>query len=147
MLEETLFNDLKTSMKAQDSVKVSTLRLIIAAIKNLRIEKQIPSLEDQDVISLLKKQAKQRADSIEQYDKANRSDLSNKERAELEIVNTYLPQQLSEGAIASIVKETITKLQATEMKDMGSVMKAIQEKTQGAADNKIVSQMVRNALS
>lgn len=147
MLEEKINNELKKAMKDKDALKVSTLRLIIAAMKNTRIEKQTTALTDGDVTTILKKQAKQRLDSIEQYTKANRQDLADKETAELTIIKTYLPEELSPEKIQAVVDSVISELGVTSLKDMGAVMKGVMAKTGGAADNKIVSTLVREKLS
>lgn len=147
MLEQKITDDMRASMKAREELKVSTLRLLIAALKNLKIDKHVETLEDADVLAVIKKQVKQRQDSIEQYTKADRADLADKEKSELSILQGYLPQELSEDAVKTIVQEVITELNASSMKDMGTVMKAVGEKTNGAADNKIVSQFVKAALS
>ncbi len=147
MLEVKITEDMKSAMKAREELTVSTLRLLIAALKNLRIDKQVEKLEDADVLTVIKKQVKQRQDSIEQFTKAERADLADKEKLELEILKKYLPEELSEDAIKAIVTEVIAEVGATSMKDMGNVMKAVGEKTKGAADNKVVSQLVKSALS
>ncbi|MBN1493787.1 MAG: GatB/YqeY domain-containing protein [Candidatus Omnitrophica bacterium] len=146
MLEDKVSNDMKQAMKNRDAELVSTLRFLMAALKNLRIDKHLEKLEDADVITTIKKQIKQRQDSIEQYTKANRKDLADKENRELSILKKYLPAELSEDALKKIIQDVIAEIGATSMKEMGTVMKGIGEKTKGAADNKIVSQLVRTAL-
>jgi len=146
MIEERITENMKKAMKDHDALKVSTLRFLMAAVKNARIDKMIPKLDDVDIIAVIKKQIKQRQDSIDQYTQANRKDLADKETAELAILKEYLPKELSEDAIKSIIQDVIKATGAASMKDMGNVMKAVAEKTQGAADNKIVSQLVRAAL-
>ncbi len=146
MIEERITENMKKAMKDHDALKVSTLRFLMAAVKNARIDKMIPKLDDVDIIAVIKKQIKQRQDSIDQYTQANRKDLADKETAELAILKEYLPRELSEDAIKSIIQDVIKATGAASMKDMGNVMKAVAEKTQGAADNKIVSQLVRAAL-
>lgn len=145
-LKEKILDDTKTAMKAKEADKVSTLRFLQAAIKNKEIEVRPNELTDDDVLSVLRKSVKQRQDSIEQYRAANRADLADKEQAELAIIESYLPQQLSAEVIEKFVKEAIAETGAKSMKDMGGVMKVVMAKTQGAADNKVVSEIVKKTL-
>ena len=147
MLQEQINKDYIEAMKARDTAKSATLNFLRAQLKNVIIEKKVEQLDDQDVITVLKKQIKQRQDSIEQFEQGGRKELADKEKGELEVLMGYLPEQLSEEAIAQIIKDCIDELQANSMKDMGRVMKAVGDKTQGNADNKIVSQLVKQALS
>ena len=104
-------------------------------------------LPDPDVIVVIKKQIKQRQESIEQYQKGNRQDLADKEIAELAILKSYLPQEMSEAELNKIIQDVIKETQASSIKDMGKVMKAVGEKTAGRADNKVVSELVKKVLS
>lgn len=146
-LKQQILDDTKTAMKAKDMDKVNTLRFLTAAVKNKEIEVRPNELTDDDVLSVLKKSVKQRQDAIEQYSAANRMDLADKEKAELAIIEGYMPKQLSADVIEKFVKEAIAESGATSMKDMGGVMKLVTAKTQGAADNKIVSEIVKKSLS
>ena len=146
-IRETIVSDLKTAMKARDKDKVQVLRLVESAIKNKAIEKRPDELTEEDVLSVLKKSVKQRKDSIEQFQKANRQDLVDVEQRELSVIETYLPAQLDEAQIQKFVDEAFAETGASSMKDMGAVMKSVMEKTKGNADNKIVSQLVRSKLS
>jgi uncharacterized protein YqeY len=146
MIEEKVADNMKQAMKDRDALKVSTLRFLMAALKNARIDKMVPKIEDADVIQVIKKQIKQRQESIEQFTQANRKDLADKEAAELAILKEYLPKEMSEDALKKIIADVLKDTGAATMKDMGTVMKAVAEKTQGAADNKVVSQLVRSAL-
>jgi uncharacterized protein len=146
MIEAKIADNMKQAMKDRDALKVSTLRFLMAALKNARIDKMVPKIEDADVIQVIKKQIKQRQESIEQFTQANRKDLADKEAAELAILKEYLPKEMSEDALKKIVADVVKETGAATMKDMGTVMKAVAEKTQGAADNKVVSQLVRSAL-
>ena len=146
-IKEQLMADIKSAMKNKESDKLATLRFLHSAIKNKEIEVRPKELTEDDVLSVIKKMVKQRKDSIEQYERAGRQDLADKEKAELVFMNTYLPEQLSEEKVLSIVKETITELGAKDMKDMGKVMQAVLTKTGGAADNKVVSQLVKQSLN
>lgn len=133
-------------MKDRDQDKVSALRLMTAAIKNREIDARPAAITEQDIIGVLKKLVKQRKDSIEQFGQAGRTDLVDKEQAELNIIEVYLPSQMDEGQIKQAVEACIAELGATSIKDMGKVMQAVTAKTQGSADNKIVSQIVKSLL-
>ena len=147
MLEQQINNDYKQAMKDRDAFKVSTLSFLRAQIKNLMIDQKVKEVEDTDVILVIKKQVKQRQDSIEQYEKGGREDLAEKERQELALLKTYLPEEMSQEQIRPLVAEAIQEVGATSIKDMGNVMKVIVSKVAGKADNKIVSTLVREALS
>ncbi len=146
-LKEQINTDIKTSMKARDTETVSALRMVTSAIKNKEIEARPNDLTDEDVISVLKKLSKQRKDSIEQFQKAGRDDLVLQEQKELQVLEKYLPEPMTEAQITEIVAAVITEMGATSMKDMGKVMGAVNGKTQGSADNKLVSQIVKAKLS
>lgn len=146
MLQDQINKDYIAAMKARDTEKSSTLNFLRAQLKNVIIEKKTQELEDTDVIAVIKKQIKQRQDSIEQFKEGGRMELVQKEQKELEVLASYLPEQLSAEQIESVVSEVIQEAQANSMKDMGRVMKAVQEKTQGNADNKMVSELVKKAL-
>lgn len=146
-LKDKILSDIKDAMKNKDAVVLSTLRFLNAAIKNKEIEVRPNAITDEDVVNVIKKSVKQRQDSIEQYENAGRPELAENEKAELKILEAYLPEQLSEDQIAVIVREAITATGASTMKDMGGVMSYVREKTGGNADNRIVSQIVKNALT
>lgn len=145
-LREKILEDIKTAMKSKDELTLSVLRMINAAIKNREIEIPAGSMNDNEVLAILKKSVKQRQESIEQFDKAGRKDLSDKERAELKVVEKYMPQQMSREAIEKIVNEVVAALGANSVKQMGAVMKEVQARTAGAADNKVVSELVKSKL-
>lgn len=145
-LKQKILDDTKTAMKDRDQDKVSALRLMTAAIKNREIDARPAAITEQDIIGVLKKLVKQRKDSIEQFGQAGRTDLVDKEQAELNIIEVYLPSQMDEGQIKQAVEACIAELGATSIKDMGKVMQAVTAKTQGSADNKIVSQIVKSLL-
>ena len=152
MLEEQINKDYIQAMKAKDSMRSTTLSFLRAQLKNILIEKrmtestQTPTLEDADVIAAVKKQVKQRQDSIEQFTKGGRQDLADKEAAELVILKMYLPEELSQEALKALVEEVIKETGASSMKDMGSVMKAVLAQAAGQADNKKVSALVKASL-
>jgi len=145
-LKEQIMDDVKQAMKNKEADKLATLRFLHSSIKNKEIESRPQPLTDEDVLSVIKKMAKQRRDSIEQYEKAGRDDLVEKEKQELALIEGYLPEPLSREDIEKVVDETISELQAESMKQMGAVMKQVLAKTKGAADNKLVSEIVKSKL-
>ena len=144
-IKEKLKADLVTAMKARAELKVSTLRLITSAIKNKEIDER-KELDDEGVLAVLNTAAKQRRDSIEQFEKGGRQDLADKEKAELVIIQEYLPQQLSKEEVAAFIKEAIAETGAAGAKDMGKVMKALMPKVKGKADGKLVNDLVKEIL-
>ena len=146
MLEQQISKDYIQAMKDRDRDKSSMLSFLRAQLKNVIIEKKVESLEDLDVIMIIKKQAKQRQDSIAQFEKGNRQDLADKEKKELEFLRSYLPEEMVEDQIKDIIDQVIKELGASSMKDMGAVMKAVSEQIKGRADNKLVSALVRQSL-
>jgi uncharacterized protein YqeY len=146
MLEEKILNDYKEAMKARDTLKSSVLSFLRADMINLAIAKKKKVLDDGEVISVIKKQIKQRQDSIEQFKNGNRPDMADKETKEREILKTYLPPELSADEIKKIIEETISVTGAKEMKDMGRVMKEVTAQIAGRADGKLVSDLVKERL-
>ena len=134
-------------MLAKDAARTSTLRMLKSAIEYYKIEKKQETLTDADVTSVIKKQIKQRQDSIESFMKGGRTDLVTNEQAELAVLKTYLPDELSPAEVEAIVKAAIVEVGATAKTDMGKVMKAVQAKTAGRADNRLVSQLVAASLA
>ena len=147
MLEDQLQRDYIQAMKDRDAVKSSTVNFLRAQLKNVRIEKRSEALEDKDVVTVIKKQIKQRQDSIEQYEKGGRKDLADKETAEMAILKTYLPEELSGEVLQQLVDQAVAETGAQSMKDMGNVIKAVAAKAQGKADNRVISELVKKALS
>ena len=146
-LAEKIVSDLTASMKAQDTTRTSTLRMVKAAMMNRQIEKGGP-LDDEELSRLLRSLVKQRRDSIEQYQKAGRQELVDKEAAEIEVIEGYLPQAASRQEIEAVVVEAIASTEANSMKDMGKVMKAAQAALAGKnADGRVVSEIVKSKLS
>ena len=140
-LLQKLDDDLKVAMKASESMKVSVLRMAKAALKYRQIEKG-EALSDEDILSVLSGLSKQRRESIEQFSKGGREDLAEKERQELSILQSYLPQQLTPEEIDRIIFEAIRESSAAGIKDMGKVMRLVIPRMKGAADGKVVSQRV-----
>lgn len=149
MNKQKLQKELKQSMLAKDKLKTSVLRLLLSAINYYEIQKGGAGYEatDEDVLSVIQKEAKQRNDSIEQFKIGGRQDLVDKETKELEILKTYLPEQMDEEKIREIVKETIREIGATTVADMGKVMGALMPKVKGKADGNLVSKIVKEKLT
>ncbi|MBN1870366.1 MAG: GatB/YqeY domain-containing protein [Candidatus Omnitrophica bacterium] len=147
MLEEQISKDYVKAMKDRDTLRSSTLSFLRAQMKNVIIEKKVDKLKDEEVIAVIKKQIKQRQDSIAQFELGGRQDLVSKEAAELAILKSYLPEEMSEQELERCVAGAIQEAQAGSMKDMGKVMKIMAEKVKGKADNKLVSELVKKALS
>jgi len=146
MLTDQIAADLKLAMLAKDAARLSTLRMLKSAIEYHKIEKKQESITDADVTGVIKKQIKQRQDSIEGFEKGGRTELAEKEKAELAILKSYLPDELSPAQVEEIVKTAISEVGATTKADMGKVMKAVQAKTAGRADNRLVSQLIGSLL-
>ncbi|OGY22096.1 MAG: hypothetical protein A2126_00120 [Candidatus Woykebacteria bacterium GWB1_45_5] len=149
MLKEKIQEDLVGSQKEKEELKVSTLRLLIAAIKNFEIAKQGTSYQasDEEILGVIQKEIKQRKESIEQFKVGGRQDLADKETKEMEILQQYLPEQIGDQEIEKIVVETIQKVGATAAADIGKVMGALSQELKGKADLSMVSQIVREKLS
>ena len=147
MLEEKIFNDYKEAMKNRDTLKSSVLSFLRAGLMNAAIEKKKKNLDDNDCIAVIKKQIKQRQESIEQFQKGNRQDLADKEIKELGILKVYLPEELSTDEVKKIIEEAVLSTAASGMKDLGRVMKEVTAKIAGRADSKLVSDLVRERLS
>jgi uncharacterized protein YqeY len=146
-LSKLIVTDLTAAMKAQDAARTSTLRMVKAAMMNRQIEKG-SELDDDDMQKLLRSLVKQRRDSIEQYEKAGRQELVDKEQAEVDVIEGYLPQAASRDEIEQAVAGAIAETGATSMKDMGKVMKAAQAALAGKnADGRTVSEIVKSKLS
>jgi hypothetical protein len=138
--------DLKAEMKNKESERLSTLRMVKTAIKNREIDK-MAALTDEEAMKVLQSLVKQRRDSIEQYQKAGRTELADKEAAEIKVIEEYLPAALDEAAITRAVEETIAETGASSMKEMGAVMKAVMAKLAGqTVDGKVVNQIVKSKL-
>jgi len=146
---EKVDSDLKEAMRAKDTTKRGVLRMLKSALKYAAIAKSgaETELSDADAAQVIRKQAKQRQDSIESFEKGGRADLADKEKEELSILNGYLPQGMSAGEVAGIVRETIVEVGATSKAQMGAVMKALQVKVAGRVDGKTLSAEVQKQLS
>jgi uncharacterized protein YqeY len=145
-LKQQIISDLTTSMKAQDAARTSTLRMVKAAVMNREIEKG-GELDEDELMKLLRSLVKQRHDSVEQYEKGGRQDLAGKERAEIEIIETYLPQAASREDVEAAVSAALVETGANSMKEMGKVMKAAQAALAGKnADGRMLSEVVKAKL-
>ena len=144
-LKVRIQEDVKNAMRAQQREQLAVLRLVTAAIKQKEVDERI-ELDDDQVLAVLDKMAKQRRESLEQYQKAGRDDLAAQEQFELDLIQTYLPEPLSEAELATLIQSTIADTGASSIRDMGSVMNALRGKVQGRADMKAVSQAVKNQL-
>lgn len=145
-LREKLDEDLKSAMRAKDSLRMNTVRGLKSAIKYREIELMKP-LDDAGILGVIATEIKRRRDSVEQYRAGNRADLADKEDAEIKILQEFLPQQLTAAEVEAKVVEVIAKVGAQGPKDMGAVMKALLPEVQGRADGKVVSELVKQRLA
>lgn len=143
---ETLQNDLKAAMRARDEVSRATLRMVIAALENRRIELG-RGLEESEELAVLGKQVKSRQDSAEQYEQGGRPELAQRELAEIEVVRRYLPTELSEDALRDIVRATIERLGVDSKAGLGQVMKAVMAEHRGRVDGKLVQRVAGELLA
>lgn len=143
---EKLTEDMKVAMKAGEKERLSTIRLLRGQLKDVEIDKRAP-LSEEEEIATLSNAAKKRREAIEAYSAANREDLAAKERQELEVIQSYLPQQLSAAEIEMLVDEAIAGSGAQTMKDIGKVMPVVMAQVKGRADGKLVNELVRKRLS
>ena len=144
-LKGQIQEDVKSTMRARDQKRLTALRLITAAIKQVEIDKRI-EMDDQAVLAVLDKMVKQRRDSLEQYQNAGRDDLAAQEEFELELISVYLPEALGEDELAALIKQTVADTGARSIRDMGMVMNKLREQVQGRADMKAVSNAVKEQL-
>jgi len=145
-LTTRITDDVKTAMRSKDKARLGVLRLITAAIKQIEVDQRI-TLDDDQVITVLEKMLKQRKDSIEQFSKAGRDELVAQEASEIEIIQEYMPEQLSEDELNSMINEAISSTGAASMKDMGKVMGMLKPKLAGRADMGLVSKIIKEQLS
>lgn len=153
-LKQKIEDNLKEALKAKQMPRVSTIRLILSSVKNKEIElrglgkiKLGDALDDDGLLKLLSTLAKQRQESMDMFAKGGRQDLVDKEKAELDIIMSYLPSQLSSSEVEKVIDEVVKELGASGMKDVGPVMKTVMVKLSGKADGKLVSDLVRKKLS
>jgi hypothetical protein len=148
-IQQRIDSDMKDAMRAKDASKLSVLRMLKSAVKNAAIEKggATAELDDAEATQVIRKQVKQRQDSIESFETGGRPDLAAKEKEELAVLNAYLPQAMNADELAAAVRETIAETGATSRAQMGAVMKALQTKLAGRADGKTLSQEVQRQLA
>ncbi|MCB1231006.1 MAG: GatB/YqeY domain-containing protein [Verrucomicrobiae bacterium] len=148
-LSQQITEDMKSAMREKNTIALNTIRMLKSAIKNAAIEKggADAELNEAEIVGVIRKQVKTRQDSVTQYEDAGREDLASKEREEIAILENYLPQALSDEQVAKLVDEAIAETGATSKKDMGQVMKLVQERAAGRADGKALSQAVMAKLS
>lgn len=144
---EKITEDIKEAMKSKDTLKLQTLRMLKGSIDLERINKKLDKVSDDDIVVIIGKQIKTRKESITEFEKGNRQDLIDKTNDEIKILEAYMPEQLGEEEITNIINEIITSVNATSIKDMGSVMKEASAKLKGKADMSLVSQIIKNKLS
>ncbi len=144
-LKGQIQEDVKSTMRARDQKRLTALRLITAAIKQVEVDKRI-EMDDQAVLAVLDKMVKQRRDSLEQYQNAGRDDLAAQEEFELELISVYLPEALGDDELAALIKQTVADTGASSIRDMGMVMNKLREQVQGRADMKAVSSAVKEQL-
>lgn len=147
MLVEKIFDDYKEAMKARDSLKSSVLSFLRADMLNLATAKKKDALDDAEIVTVIRKQIKQRQDSIEQFIQGARLEMADKEKKELDILKSYLPMELSLEEIKQLMEEVIIAIGANGVKDMGKVMKELSIKLAGKADGRLVSDLVKQRLS
>ena len=144
-LKVQIQEDVKTAMRAREQRRLTALRLITAAIKQIEIDKRI-EMDDPAVLAVLDKMVKQRRDSLEQYENAGRDDLAAQEQFELELISVYLPEALSDDELAALIKQVMAETGASSIRDMGAVMNKLRAQVQGRADMKAVSSAVKAQL-
>ena len=137
---------MKSAMRSKDSLRLGTIRLLLAAIKQKEVDERI-DLVDSDIISIIDKMLKQRRDSIEAFNKANRNDLVEKEESELKVLQEYMPQQLTEKEVEKVIIDTIESVGANSMKDMGAIMNILKPKLAGKTNMADVSKKIKTKLT
>lgn len=144
-LKHRIQEDMKTALRAQEKQRLGAIRLILAAVKQREIDERI-SLDDTQVVVVLNKMLKQRRDSFAQYEQAGRQDLAAQEAFEMEVIQAYLPQPLTETELITLIKQAITDSGATSVKELGKVMSLLKPQIQGRADLRKVSEQVKHYL-
>ncbi|WP_274363255.1 GatB/YqeY domain-containing protein [Paenibacillus thermotolerans] len=145
-LSERLNEDMKQAMKSGDKFALGVIRMIRSSIKNVEID-QRRTLNDDEVMDILNREIKQRRDALQEFEKAGRDDLAENAKAEVEVIQRYMPQPLTEQELQSIVAETIQEVGASSKADMGKVMSALMPKVKGRADGRLVNETVQRLLS
>ena len=146
-LREQILDDIKNAMKNKEADKLSAIRMLQSAIKYREIELRPNAITDQDILGVVKKLTKQRKDSIEEFTKAGRNDLVDKEKFELNVLEAYMPAQMGADQVAALVEAVIKEQGATTMKQMGGVVKEVMARANGQADGKMISDLVKSKLT
>jgi uncharacterized protein len=146
-LLERLNNDMKEAMKNKEKEKLSVIRMVKAALQNEAIKLGKSQLSEDEELTVLSRELKQRKDSLQEFENAGRSDLVDKTKAEISVLELYMPKQLSEEELVQLIKETIAEVGASSKADMGKVMGAIMPKVKGKADGSLVNKLVQQQLS
>lgn len=144
-LKEQIPEDIKNALRNKSTLELSVLRMLQSALKNKEIDKK-EDLKDEDVISVVGAEIKKRRDAVKEFEKVNRPDAANQEKAEIDILMKYMPQQMNENEIRDLVKSAVKEAQAKTMKDIGKVMKVLMPKVKGKADGSVVNKIVRELL-
>ncbi|MEY3028242.1 MAG: hypothetical protein RIQ77_325 [Pseudomonadota bacterium] len=145
-IKQTISEDMKTFMRAKDTARLGAVRLLQASIKQKEIDDRVELTDDQ-VLSVIQKMLKQRKDSIEAYQKADRQDLIDQEQLEIDVLSKYMPEPLTDDEVSKIIDKVISEVNATDMKDMGKVVGVLKSKISGRADMGQVSKIVREKLT
>jgi len=145
-LKSRLQEDMKAAMRTQDKARLMVIRLILAAMKQKEVDERV-ELTDADIIAILEKMLKQRRESIVQYEKGNRPDLADQEKFEIELIQTYMPEALSEAEVTDLIAKAIRETGAKTIQEMGKVMALLKPQLQGRADMALVSQKIKQQLS
>lgn len=145
-LKDRITDDMKTAMRAGEKERLATIRLILSAIKQREVDERI-TLDDTQVLAVVEKMVKQRKEAITQFEAGGRADLVTKEQAEIAVLQTYLPAQMSEAELDALIAEAIASTGAASIKDMGKVMGAVKAKAQGRADMGAVSARIKQKLN
>jgi uncharacterized protein len=145
-LSDRLSREIKSAMRARDADRLTALRLLKSAIGYAQIERKTENLADAEIIAIIQKEIKKRRDAIDQFEKGGRPELAAKEKAELAVLETFLPQPYSNEELGQLVRATIQEIGATTKKEMGLVIKAVQAKAAGRADGKTISALVGSLL-
>ncbi len=145
-LKEQIPEDLKNALRNKKALELSVLRMLQAALKNKEIDNKKEELKDEDVVTVVGAEIKKRRDAVKEYEKVNRPDAADQEKAEIDILMKYMPQQMNEDEIRDVVKSAVEETQAEGMKDIGKVMKVLMPKVKGKADGSIVNKIVRELL-
>ena len=145
-LKERLFDDLKTAMKEKDAIKKEVIQMVRAGVLQVEKDNKIESLDDSGVLTVISKEIKKLKDVLPDFEKAGRQDLIDEVNKKVEVLDAYLPEQMSEDEINEVISAVINEVGAVSMKDMGKVMGAVKGKTAGRADNKTVRDLVKKAL-